>query len=110
MDRKYFSDYIKILNKELVPALGCTEPIAIAFAAAKAASVLGEKPGRLIAKCSGNIIKNVKYSVNVLPDSNYRDSDNRTLGSSEIQRKVAEKLRQEVNSYINSMVNDLKRI
>ena len=59
MDRKYFSDYIKILNKELVPALGCTEPIAIAFAAAKAASVLGEKPGRLIAKCSGNIIKNV---------------------------------------------------
>ena len=57
-----------------------------------------------------NIIKNVKYSVNVLPDSNYRDSDNRTLGSSEIQRKVAEKLRQEVNSYINSMVNDLKRI
>jgi len=42
--------------------------------------------------------------------SNYRDSDNRTLGSSEIQRKVAEKLRQEVNSNINSMVNDLKRI
>ena len=57
-----------------------------------------------------NIIKNVKYSVNVLSDSNYRDSDNRTLESSEIQRKVAEKLRQEVNSYINSMVNDLKRI
>jgi len=57
-----------------------------------------------------NIIKNVKYSVNVLPDSNYRDLDNTTLGFSEIQRKVAEKLRQEVNSYINSMVNDLKRI
>ena len=57
-----------------------------------------------------NTVKNVKYSGNVPPDSNYRDSDNRTLGSSEIQRKVAEKLRQEVNSYINSMVSDLKRI
>ena len=57
-----------------------------------------------------NTVKNVKYSGNVPPDSNYRDSDNRTLGSSEIQRKVAEKLRQEVNSNINSMVSDLKRI
>ena len=57
-----------------------------------------------------NTVKNIKYSGNIPPDSNYRDSDNRTLGSSEIQRKVAEKLRQEVNSNINSMVNDLKRI
>lgn len=57
-----------------------------------------------------NTVKNVKYSGNVPPDSNYRDSDNRTLGSSEIQRKVAEKLKKEVNEYINSMVNDLKRI
>ena len=57
-----------------------------------------------------NTVKNVKYSGNVPPNSNYRDSDNRTLGSSEIQRKVAEKLRQEVNSNINSMVSDLKRI
>lgn len=70
MDRKYFSDYIKILNKELVPALGCTEPIAIAFAAAKAASVLGEKPGRLTAKCSGNIIKNVMGVVVPNSDNN----------------------------------------
>ena len=57
-----------------------------------------------------NTVKNVKYSGNVPPDSNYRDSDNRTLGSSEIERKVAEKLIKEVNSNINSMVNDLKRI
>ena len=57
-----------------------------------------------------NTVKNVKYSGDIPPDSNYRDSDNRTLGSSEIQRKVAEKLRQEVNSNINSMVSDLKRI
>ena len=57
-----------------------------------------------------NTVKNFKYLGNVPPDSNYRDTDNRTLGSSEIQRKVAEKLRQEVNSNINSMVSDLKRI
>ena len=57
-----------------------------------------------------NTVKNVKYTGDVPPNSDYRDSDNRTLGSSEIQRKVAEKLRQEVNSNINSMVSDLKRI
>ena len=57
-----------------------------------------------------NTVKNVKYSGDIPPDSNYRDSDNRTLGSSEIQRKVSEKLIKEVNSNINSMVSDLKRI
>ena len=39
--------YIEILKKELVPAMGCTEPIALAFAAAKAKEVLGEMPERL---------------------------------------------------------------
>ncbi|WP_105205389.1 serine dehydratase subunit alpha family protein [Neobittarella massiliensis] len=52
--------YIQILQQELVPALGCTEPIAIAFAAAKAREVLGKMPQRIVASCSGNIIKNVK--------------------------------------------------
>ncbi|MDO5062511.1 MAG: L-serine ammonia-lyase, iron-sulfur-dependent, subunit alpha [Peptostreptococcaceae bacterium] len=52
--------YIQILRKELVPALGCTEPIALAYAAAKAREVLGEMPDRITVLCSGNIIKNVK--------------------------------------------------
>ena len=61
-------DRVAVVNKlasllpqaELVPALGCTEPIAIAFASAKAVQVLGEFPERIEMDCSGNIIKNVK--------------------------------------------------
>lgn len=60
MDAKLYDNFVKILKHELVPALGCTEPIAIAFAAAKAKEVLGEFPDRIEMNCSGNIIKNVK--------------------------------------------------
>ena len=42
MDQKLYDSYVKILKNELVPALGCTEPIAIAYAAAKAREVLGQ--------------------------------------------------------------------
>ena len=52
--------FVKTLKKELIPALGCTEPIAIAYAAAKAREVLGEMPERIDIRCSGNIVKNVK--------------------------------------------------
>ncbi len=52
--------YISILKKELVPALRCTEPIAFAYAAAKAREVLGAMPEQVDVLCSGNIIKNVK--------------------------------------------------
>ena len=44
MDKKLYDNYVKILENELVPALGCTEPIAIAYAAAKAREILGEFP------------------------------------------------------------------
>lgn len=59
MDQILYQNYVKILNNELVPALGCTEPIAIAYAAAKARAVLGEFPDSAQMCCSGNIIKNV---------------------------------------------------
>lgn len=52
--------YCDILNRELVCALGCTEPIAVAYAAAIARETLGREPERLALECSGNIIKNVK--------------------------------------------------
>ncbi|MFC1659494.1 serine dehydratase subunit alpha family protein [Pseudomonadota bacterium] len=61
MDKKeFYCKCIKILKEELVPALGCTEPIAIAYAGAKAREVLGEMPDEIIIECSRNIIKNVK--------------------------------------------------
>lgn len=60
MEKSLYQNYVRILNNELVPALGCTEPIAIAYAAAKARAVLGEFPDSVEMCCSGNIIKNVK--------------------------------------------------
>ena len=60
MDVYQYANYLQILRKELIPAMGCTEPIAVAFAAAKARQVLGVMPERMVARCSGNIIKNVK--------------------------------------------------
>ena len=58
-----YSKYIQILQEELQPAMGCTEPIAIAYAAAKARAVLGALPDRVVAEVSGNIFKNVKSVV-----------------------------------------------
>ena len=58
-----YGQYIDILNEELKPAMGCTEPIAIAYAAANARAVLGCLPDRLLVEVSGNIIKNVKSVV-----------------------------------------------
>ncbi len=55
-----FRNYTAILREELLPAMGCTEPIAIAYAAAKAKELLGEEPLHITVDCSGNIIKNVK--------------------------------------------------
>ena len=52
--------YYQILREELIPALGCTEPIAVAYASAKARDVLGCFPDKIELECSGNIIKNVK--------------------------------------------------
>ena len=60
MDKKVYDAYVAILKTELVPALGCTEPIAIAFAAAKARDVLGSFPETVRVEASGNIVKNVQ--------------------------------------------------
>ncbi|MCI7734207.1 MAG: L-serine ammonia-lyase, iron-sulfur-dependent, subunit alpha [Dysosmobacter sp.] len=56
----HYDSYVEILKEELIPAMGCTEPIAIALAAAKARDALGRIPERCQAEVSGNIIKNVK--------------------------------------------------
>ncbi len=61
-DVKYQA-YIQILNEELIPAMGCTEPIALAYAAAKAREVLGSLPDKVHIGASGSIIKNVKSVI-----------------------------------------------
>jgi L-cysteine desulfidase len=61
-DKRYMA-YLDILKEELVPAMGCTEPIAIAYAAAKARQTLGQLPDKVVIQASDNIIKNVKSVV-----------------------------------------------
>ena len=60
MTQQQHDVFLQTLERELIPALGCTEPIAIAYAAAKARQVLGEMPRGIRLRCSGNIIKNVR--------------------------------------------------
>ena len=63
----YYS-YLQILHEELIPAMGCTEPISLAYAAAKARCILGDLPDKIDVAVSGNIIKNVKSVV--VPNTN----------------------------------------
>jgi L-cysteine desulfidase len=63
MDAQTYQRHVDVLKKELVPALGCTEPIAVAYAGALAAKALGRFPERIAVAASGNIIKNVKGAV-----------------------------------------------
>lgn len=67
-DVKYGA-YVQILKEELVPAMGCTEPIALAYAAAKAREILGSIPDKVVIAASGSIIKNVKSVI--VPNTNH---------------------------------------
>ena len=58
-----YAKYVAILKEELIPAMGCTEPIALAYAAAKAREVLGALPDKVAIGASGSIIKNVKSVI-----------------------------------------------
>ena len=60
MDPKEYKRYLRILKNEMIPAMGCTEPIAIAYAAAVGKKYFKWDLDRIDAYCSGNIIKNVK--------------------------------------------------
>ena len=60
--------FLQILREELIPAMGCTEPIAIAYGAARAREVLGCLPEEVLVEASGNIIKNVKSVI--VPNTN----------------------------------------
>ena len=63
LNEKIVDAYLAILKEELIPATGCTEPIAVAYAAAQMRKALGAEPDRVLAEVSGNILKNVKSVV-----------------------------------------------
>lgn len=67
VSEKIYKNYLAIMKEEMVPAMGCTEPIALAYGAARAREVLGKEPEEIVAYCSGNIIKNVRCVV--IPNS-----------------------------------------
>lgn len=60
MENNTYNKYVNLLRHEMAKALGCTEPIAVALAGAKAKETLGTMPEKMLVKCSKNIIKNVK--------------------------------------------------
>lgn len=68
LDFKKYQTYVQILKEELVPAMGCTEPIALSYCASKARDILQTKPKRCLVEVSGNIIKNVKSVI--VPNTN----------------------------------------
>ena len=105
-----YSAYIRILEAELIPATGCTEPIAIAYGAAKARQALGALPERCRVECSGNIIKNVKSVV--VPNTGYlrgieaAAAAGLVAGDPDVQLQVishvAEKDREAIHAYRDS--------
>ncbi len=68
MNEKIYQGCIAVLRDELVPAMGCTEPVAVAYAAALARSTLGSVPEKVVVDVSGNILKNVKSVI--VPNTN----------------------------------------
>ena len=99
MDKEAIRNYLVILQEELMPALGCTEPIAVAFAAAKAREILGTFPEHMTVHCSGNIIKNVK-SVTVPNSRGLRGIDAAAIlgavgGCAQRQLEVLDSVREE---------------
>ena len=71
MEKDIYNSLLAILKEELVPAMGCTEPIAVAYAGALARKTLGCLPEETVLFVSGNIIKNVKFREGVY----YEDTD-----------------------------------
>lgn len=111
INQKHYEDYLKILKEELVPAMGCTEPIAIAYAAAVARKELGKLPDKAQIRVSGNIIKNVK-SVIVPNTGGLRGIEAAAAagivaGNPELEleviSKVEEKEKQGIYDFLNSV-------
>lgn len=108
MQQEIYENYINILKEQLVPALGCTEPIAIAYAGAKAREVLGEFPQKVVVKCSGNIIKNVK-GVTVPNSGGLKGIDTAALlgiigGKADMKLEVLESVTDEDRMYLRELL------
>ncbi len=113
-----YKNYVQILKEELLPAMGCTEPIAIAYAAAKAVEVLGTRPESMIIEVSGNIIKNVKSVVvphtgglRGIPAAAAAGAVAGNAGAElEVISKVTAKEIKEINEYLETAAIEVKHV
>lgn len=111
-----YKNYVQILKEELVPAMGCTEPIAIAYAAAKGREILGCIPEKVVVEVSGNIIKNVK-SVIVPNTMNLKGIEAATAAGIiagkakkklEVISEVTEEEKQKIKEYLANYLIEVK--
>lgn len=116
LSREECKNMINILKEELIPALGCTEPISLAYAASLAKDTLGGMPDKIVLEASGNIIKNVK-SVTVPNTGGMRGlqaavAAGIVAGDStkklEVISAVSKEQQENIQSYINNMQLDIK--
>lgn len=116
-DIKYKS-YVEILKEELVPAMGCTEPIAIAFVSAKGREILGCVPDKVLIEVSRNIIKNVKSVI--VPNTNHLKGikvaavagiiAGKSSKKLEVISEVTEKEKEEVKNFIDNYPIEIKAV
>ena len=117
MDIATYKAYVDILKEELIPAMGCTEPIAVAYAAAIAADRLGVLPEKVIIKVSPNILKNVKsgFADAASLDETVIFNYDRTINQSELSNATVtlggeelSKEKYEISSIGNKVMVSLK--
>ena len=101
-----YAAYIQILKEELVPAMGCTEPIAVAYAAARARALLGRVPERVSIGASGSIIKNVKSVI--VPNTGHMKGIDTAAAAGIIAGK-AEKLLEVIAEVTPEQVEEIRR-
>lgn len=116
-DKKY-NAYVQILKEELIPAMGCTEPIALAYAAAKAREVLGTLPDKVSIEASGSIIKNVKSVI--VPNTDHLKGipaaavagivAGRAEKELEVISEVTKEQIEEIKEFLNTKPIDVKHI
>ena len=116
-DKKY-NAYVKILKEELIPAMGCTEPIALAYAAAKAREVLGTLPDKVSIEASGSIIKNVKSVI--VPNTDHLKGipaaavagivAGRAEKELEVISEVTKEQIEEIKEFLNTKPIDVKHV
>ena len=101
-----YQAYIAILEEELMPAMGCTEPIAIAYAAARAREILGKRPERIEVGASGSIIKNVKSVI--VPNTGHMKGINTAAAAGVIAGK-ADRLLEVIADVTPEQVEEIRR-